>query len=326
MVAFKCPMCTSGDCGKIDDYFVCNHCGTKFTNETVTRLVHEGKVDITGSVVKVEGIDDYHTEMKRGYNHLLLKNYNLAQEVFKELNNRYPEKIEAYKGRIIAETNFFKIDINQFNCQSSFNKKMNQILEKMNTISDTYGHDSDSAFINFDSYINSYIKTDDNLNKSFIELENLRNKFSAILIKDKETYHRGHELKTDLTTVEQLEFTPSEKYIESEEEVPRWAAYSVICLLISAGVFIQFKHCWFIALIGLGISLVFLITTILIVITRNKIRNKEKEDFVKMKNDLLCLKEKILSQNLKIEKIKTEFDKEIATLRNYFENYMGNMK
>ena len=54
MKALVCEMCQSHDLIKQDGYYVCQHCGTKYTVEEARKLMIEGTVDVSGSTVKVD--------------------------------------------------------------------------------------------------------------------------------------------------------------------------------------------------------------------------------------------------------------------------------
>lgn len=49
-----CEMCGSTDLIKQDGVFVCQTCGTKYSIEEARKMMIEGKVDVTGSTVKVD--------------------------------------------------------------------------------------------------------------------------------------------------------------------------------------------------------------------------------------------------------------------------------
>lgn len=59
MKAIVCEMCSSRDVVKDGDYYVCQSCGTKYTVESAKKLMVEveGKVDVSGSTVKVDNSD-----------------------------------------------------------------------------------------------------------------------------------------------------------------------------------------------------------------------------------------------------------------------------
>ncbi len=58
MKALRCEMCESNDLIKQDGYYVCQHCGTKYTVEEAKKLMFDGPVDVSGSVVKVDSSDE----------------------------------------------------------------------------------------------------------------------------------------------------------------------------------------------------------------------------------------------------------------------------
>ena len=58
MKALKCEMCDSNDLIKQDGYYVCQHCGTKYSVEEAKKLMFDGTVDVSGSVVKVDTTDE----------------------------------------------------------------------------------------------------------------------------------------------------------------------------------------------------------------------------------------------------------------------------
>lgn len=54
MQAIKCEMCGGNDLVKQDGLFVCQNCGTKYTVEEAKKLIINGKVDVSGSTVKID--------------------------------------------------------------------------------------------------------------------------------------------------------------------------------------------------------------------------------------------------------------------------------
>ena len=109
MKAIRCEMCFSTDLVKQDGMFVCQSCGTKYAPEEARKLMVEidGKVDVTGSTVKVDNSDE------------LANLYVLARRA-KDDNNS--ENAEKYYNQIIIkdpsswEANFYAIYYNSMNC------------------------------------------------------------------------------------------------------------------------------------------------------------------------------------------------------------------
>lgn len=56
MKALQCEMCGSQDMLKQDGYFVCQHCGTKYSVEEAKKMMVEGTVEVQGTV-KVDNSD-----------------------------------------------------------------------------------------------------------------------------------------------------------------------------------------------------------------------------------------------------------------------------
>lgn len=53
-----CEMCGGTDILKKDGVFVCQNCGCKYSLEEARKMIIEGNVDVSGSVVKVDITDE----------------------------------------------------------------------------------------------------------------------------------------------------------------------------------------------------------------------------------------------------------------------------
>ena len=51
MKKLQCELCGGNELLKDGDYFVCQHCGTKYKTEDAKKLFVEGKVDVSGSTI-----------------------------------------------------------------------------------------------------------------------------------------------------------------------------------------------------------------------------------------------------------------------------------
>ena len=87
MKALTCEMCGSQDMVKQDGYFICQHCGTKYTVEEAKKLMIEGTVEVHGTV-KVDNSDK------------IDKLYQLARRAREENDS---ENAEKYYGQILQE-------------------------------------------------------------------------------------------------------------------------------------------------------------------------------------------------------------------------------
>ena len=88
MKALVCEMCGSHDMVKDNGYFVCQHCGAKYTIEEAKKMMIEGTVDVSGSTVKVDSSER-------------LNNLYLIARRAKDENN--DENAEKYYDMILVE-------------------------------------------------------------------------------------------------------------------------------------------------------------------------------------------------------------------------------
>ena len=58
MKKMTCEMCGGTDILKQDGVFVCQICGCKYSLEEARKMIIEGNVDVSGSVVKVDITDE----------------------------------------------------------------------------------------------------------------------------------------------------------------------------------------------------------------------------------------------------------------------------
>lgn len=54
MKALICELCGSHDIMKQEGYFVCQHCGVKYSPEEARKIVLEGKIDVSGSKIQID--------------------------------------------------------------------------------------------------------------------------------------------------------------------------------------------------------------------------------------------------------------------------------
>ncbi len=103
-----CEACGSNDLIKKDGVFVCQFCGMKYTADEVKKMAIEGKVDVSGSTVKVDQTEK------------LEKLYQLARRARDENNS---DKAEEYYSQVLQEdpnsweANFFTVYYQSMNCK-----------------------------------------------------------------------------------------------------------------------------------------------------------------------------------------------------------------
>ena len=110
MKTLVCEMCGNNDLIKQDGVFVCQYCGTKYSLEEARKMMIEGTVDVSGSIVKVDTSDE-------------LENlYTIAHRA-KDANNN--EKAAKYYDMILVkdptswEASFYSVYFVAINCKSA---------------------------------------------------------------------------------------------------------------------------------------------------------------------------------------------------------------
>ena len=95
MKAIVCELCGSNDLIKEEGIFVCQHCGTKYSLEEAKKLFEKGKVDVSGSTVKIdaqEELDNLYQLARRARRE---NNYNNASNYYDQILVKDPNSWEA---------------------------------------------------------------------------------------------------------------------------------------------------------------------------------------------------------------------------------------
>lgn len=79
MKSMVCEMCGSNDVMKQDGYYVCQHCGTRYTVEEARKLIVEGTVKIDNTDFVKKYLDNAHRAMKKHDWAEAEKYYNLVE-------------------------------------------------------------------------------------------------------------------------------------------------------------------------------------------------------------------------------------------------------
>ena len=99
MNALKCDLCGGTNIIKEDEFFVCQHCRTKYTPEAARRMMIEGNVEVTGTVQidKSNEVENALINARRAY---IDQNYEEAFSLFSNALVIDPNNPEAilYKG------------------------------------------------------------------------------------------------------------------------------------------------------------------------------------------------------------------------------------
>ena len=96
MKPLKCDMCDSTDVIKTDGLFVCQNCGTKYSIEEARRMMIEGTVDVSGSVVKLDQSEELSNLFELARRAKQNGNNEYAQKYYEQILLKKPSDPEAY--------------------------------------------------------------------------------------------------------------------------------------------------------------------------------------------------------------------------------------
>lgn len=95
MKAIKCELCGSNDIIKQDGLFVCQYCGTKYSLEEARKLMIEGKIDVTGSTVKIDNSSKLENLLKLARRAKSENNYTMSNRYYESILIEDPDNWEA---------------------------------------------------------------------------------------------------------------------------------------------------------------------------------------------------------------------------------------
>ena len=94
MKALVCELCGSNDIVKQDGYYVCQHCGTKYTPEEARKLMIEGTVEVTGTV-KVDNSSSVEKYLQNARRARTKGDWAEVEKYYNMVEQNTPENIEA---------------------------------------------------------------------------------------------------------------------------------------------------------------------------------------------------------------------------------------
>lgn len=107
MKALQCEMCGSQDMVKQDGYFVCQHCGTKYSVEEAKKMMIEGTVDVKG-VVRVDDSEELKKLYQAARNARETSDDETALKHYETISAKDPDSWEALFYLSVLKTNSIK--------------------------------------------------------------------------------------------------------------------------------------------------------------------------------------------------------------------------
>ncbi len=117
MKKIVCEICASNEFIKEGDYFVCEHCGTKYGPDEVKKMIVEGNVDVSGSSVKIDNSSEVEKYRKLADRHFESGQYQEAYDYYNKIIVDDPDDWEVIfrlglsKGYCTPYTNYSILDI-----------------------------------------------------------------------------------------------------------------------------------------------------------------------------------------------------------------------
>ncbi len=107
MKALVCEMCESNDIVKQDGFFVCQHCGMKYSAEEAKKMMIEGTVDVTGSV-KLDRSDELEKLYQAARNAREVSDDEGALKHYENISAKDPNSWEALFYSVMLKTSSIK--------------------------------------------------------------------------------------------------------------------------------------------------------------------------------------------------------------------------
>ena len=96
MKALVFELCGGNDVVKRDGYFICQNCGTKYSLEEAKKIILEGKVDVSGSTIKVDESESIERNLLIARRAIQKKDWKEAEEYYSNVEQYDPTNTEAF--------------------------------------------------------------------------------------------------------------------------------------------------------------------------------------------------------------------------------------
>lgn len=119
MKALICEMCASNDLVKQDGYFVCQHCGCKYSVEEAKKMMVEGTVDVQGTV-KVDNSDFVEKYLQNARRAKQKEDWDETEKYYNLVEQNDPTNIEAIFYSSYGKAKSSLVDSDLYKRQAAF--------------------------------------------------------------------------------------------------------------------------------------------------------------------------------------------------------------
>ncbi|MCR5015471.1 MAG: TFIIB-type zinc finger domain-containing protein [Ruminococcus sp.] len=134
MNALVCEMCGSNNVIKEDGMYICQSCGTKYSVEEAKKLMIEGTVDVSGSVIKVDNSSFVSKALENARRAKAKEDWEECEKYYNIVEQHEPHNIEAIFYSSYGKAKMAMVDSDRFKRE----QKINVLKKSISVIDDNY--------------------------------------------------------------------------------------------------------------------------------------------------------------------------------------------
>ncbi len=151
MNAIQCEMCGSADIIKQDGVYVCQHCGMKYTQDEVRKLMIEGTVDVKGTV-QVDNTAFVQKYLQNARRALQKQDWDEIEKYYNMVEQNVPDSMEAVFFSSFGKAMASMISDDYYQRQQRF-EVLNRSISVINDYYETTKEDKEEVLRMIDSYL-----------------------------------------------------------------------------------------------------------------------------------------------------------------------------
>ena len=151
MNAIQCEMCGSADIIKQDGVYVCQHCGMKYTQDEVRKLMIEGTVDVKGTV-QVDNTAFVQKYLQNARRALQKQDWDEVEKYYNMVEQNVPDSMEAVFFSSFGKAMASMISDDYYQRQQRF-EVLNRSISVINDYYETTKEDKEVVLRMIDSYL-----------------------------------------------------------------------------------------------------------------------------------------------------------------------------
>ena len=143
MKQLTCELCGGNDLVKDGGFFVCQHCGTRYSVEEARKMMIEGTVDITGSTVKVDNTDLVQKYLANARRAKEKEDWEDTKKYYNLVEQNDPSNIEAIFYSTYAQV---KVALLEAETKDKRQGVFNTLIKGVSVIDDNYDDSNEEHY------------------------------------------------------------------------------------------------------------------------------------------------------------------------------------